>query len=198
MIGNKTMKPLIFAAFIVTSIAAPLAAQEADSMPASATDWGGFYLGGGFMALDGDLTYAGNTPPEYGLAGKTTAAYAGFNLQNGQLVYGAEAAYALGGAARDGDTNFQFNDVFDVKARLGVGLGDALIYGVAGWSSATWDENGVGQTANGLNLGLGVDYQVSEGFFVGVEYIFRDLEEGLNADFLAPLRSIQLRAGLNF
>ncbi len=208
MNGN-TMKTLISMAFVVASTTTPIFAGELDSFAPPATplivlntdvgsEWAGFYVGGDFLVFDGSQTYTGNTPPENFLDGTMLGGFAGFNFQSGQMVYGAEASYGLGSVSQTGDAAYQFTDILDVKARLGVGVGDALVYGLAGWSNANWDDNGTDLAASGFSAGLGVDYQVSDGFFVGVEYLYRNLVETQNADFAAPLRSVQVRAGLKF
>ena len=196
------MKPLFLAAFVVTSIATPLFSGAHDSQNdliiGPPVDWGGFYIGGAYASVGGTLTYAPGPGPDYNLGGGLGGGFAGYNIQNGNIIYGAEAAYSVGRISDETAPNFRFVDLFDIKARLGVEVGDAMLYGIAGWTNALWDENGIDLDAGGVNAGLGIDYLVSDSFFIGAEYIFRDMDETASNVFLAPLQSVQLRAGLKF
>ncbi|MBL4807037.1 MAG: porin family protein [Rhodobacteraceae bacterium] len=199
------MKTLVLVTFVIglgsASIAGEYGSPEISVIsPVAVTatsNWDGFYVGGSISQLFGVQTNS-VALPEYDLNGPFVGGFAGYNVHNGGLIYGAEAAYSLGSAHEDGTPDYQFTDVLDVKARLGFGFGDALVYGVAGWSSANWDDSGVDYTASGFNAGVGVDYLISDSFFVGAEYLFRDLKEDVSAQFEAPLQSVQVRAGFNF
>ncbi|MCF6304205.1 MAG: outer membrane beta-barrel protein [Rhodobacteraceae bacterium] len=201
------MKFLYFVGFLVSSISIPLYAGEHDSLAIAApgvvlafdpqTNWDGVYIGGSFARIDGSQTYA--LGPEFDLSGTMSSGFAGFNLQNGSFVYGAEAAYSVGSVQQECCDIYQFSDMLDLKARVGIGVGDAVVFGVAGWSMATWEDGGGPDLAtSGINLGVGVDYLLNDRFFVGAEYLFRDLNEDATAEFNAPLKSVQIRAGLKF
>lgn len=201
------MKFLCFVAFCVSSISIPLFAGERDSHVVSApeivtafdpqTDWGGFYVGGSFAQFSGTQNYG--LGPEFDMLGDMASGFAGFNLQSGSFIYGAEAAYSVGSVQQECCQPNQFTDMLDLKARVGVGVGDAMVFGVAGWSLATWDEAGAPELASsGINLGVGVDYLLNDRFFIGAEYLFRDLDEDATAEFSASLQSVQIRAGLKF
>ncbi len=193
------MKLLCFVALFVSGFSIPLFAEEHDSSMAFdlQTNWGGVYVGGSFARFDGAQTYG--LGPEFDMLGDMSGGFAGFNLQNGNFIYGAEAAYSFGAVSQECCQPNQFTDMLDLKARVGVGVGDALVFGVAGWTLATWDEGGAPELASsGINLGVGVDYLLNGRFFVGAEYLFHDLEESASAEFNAPLQSVQIRAGLRF
>lgn len=172
--------------------------------------WDGFYVGGLAGFETGEQTYfSGGTFSNgpYDLEGTTYGAFLGYNFQRGGMVYGAEAAYALGDVPSTVPSTFgaNYSSFFDLKARAGYAVGDALVYGVVGGSLGVWeDRTGPPEAASttGLNYGLGVDYQITDQFFLGAEYLVRDL----SGDFDAPSdvsietlsQSAQIRVGLRF
>lgn len=172
--------------------------------------WEGFYIGASSAYENGDQSYLSggafsNGPWE--IHGSTFGAFAGYNFQAGPMIYGAEAAYLIGdvGSAIPSEFGANYARFLDIKARAGYALGDAMLYGVVGQSLGVWEDRvGPPETTitSGLNYGLGVDYQITERFFLGAEYLVRDL----SADFDAPSdvgvvtqsQSAQIRVGLRF
>ncbi len=172
--------------------------------------WEGFYAGGLVALETGEQNYysggAFSNGP-WGLDGTSFGAFAGYNFQSGDFVYGAEAAYSLGDIASDVPSTFGANyaGFLDVKARAGYAIGDALIYGVVGGTLGQWeDRTGPPDTANatGMNYGLGVDYMVNDTLFVGAEYLIRDLSGDFDNDPSVGIDSLttsaQIRVGLRF
>ncbi len=93
----------------------------------------------------------------------------------------------------------------DLKARAGYAAGQALIYATAGASVGNWDNNGMfgaGIQAVGYNFGVGIDIQVNDRFFIGAEYLAREMRgefpSGLPPLYESHTQSIQLRAGISF
>ncbi len=134
------------------------------------------------------------------LAGTLYGAFAGFNVQRGNIVFGGEIAYS------PGEINFAgfptvVNNFLDLKGRIGYAAGSALIYATAGCSSALI--NGTSQyDMTGINYGFGVDFKVTDSFFVGAEYLIRKTEGTLvptfPCTFTSEIQSIGLRAGISF
>ena len=177
---------------------------------ATETSWDGFYAGGLVAFESGDQNYFADgvfTNGPWALEGTTFGAFVGYNYQSGSMVYGAEAAYALGEVDSNVPATFGANyaSFLDVKARAGYTVGDALLYGVVGGSLGSWeDRTGPPDTASatGLNYGLGVDYQISDTLFVGAEYLVRDLSGDFDNDPSVGMDSLtqsaQIRVGLQF
>lgn len=66
--------------------------------------------------------------------------------------------------------------IFDVKARVGYTFGQAMVYGVAGFSSGHQASRGpVTLNASGINYGAGLEYKIGENLFVGAEYLVRGM-----------------------
>lgn len=153
----------------------------------------------------GELGYGApcsTIPFVYDLDANTSfGGFAGYNLQRGALVYGAEVAYNSAGSHVSPFTNEAQSFVLDAKARVGFAAGHALIYGVVGYSMTEWT-TGASYSASGLNYCLGLDYMIGEHLFVGAEYLVRDMS-GLRADDPSrtgrtALSSAALRAGWKF
>jgi len=172
------------------------------AIPDDEAEWGGFYAGGLGSFDSGELNY-GSTAGQFDLNSSTLGAFAGYNFQSGDLIYGAEAAYVFGATPAMGDA--EYSSFFDVKARAGYSVGDALVYGVVGGSVGVWeDRTGPPETVStaGMNYGLGVDYQVTDTIFVGAEYLVRDLVGELETpgdiSIDSLFQSAQIRVGLRF
>ena len=83
-------------------------------------------------------------------------------------------------------------------------MGNALPYITAGGTivgfigSDVWPEN----TMTGYVIGAGVDFQINDRYFVGGEYVYRNVgndDFGPEGDGLeAEITSIAIRAGLRF
>lgn len=175
---------------------------------ASVTDWSGFYAGGVASSVSGEVDYfSGGVFSNGGhrFEGSQFGVMAGYNLQNGRYVYGGEVSYLSGDATVEAFAS-EYTDMIDLKARVGYALGDALIYGVVGYSVGSWFEitGSPVETIQpaGINYGVGVDYLVTNSIFVGAEYLARDLSDDFvdNPGFSleTSVQSVQLRAGWNF
>jgi opacity protein-like surface antigen len=210
------MKKTIVLAAVAASIAGgayagadePVAVVEAivEAEPASqATDWSGFYAGGLYGTNSGEQTYSSG-PAYPDMTGTTYGGFAGYNVQNGSMVYGGEIAYSVGEVFL-GDAIFPdyFHDSFtDAKARIGYATGPTLIYAVAGGSFGTWADGPYGTISSGFNYGAGVDVLVTDQIFVGGEFLIRDLtsedgvEDQVGLTFDTTVQSVQIRVGMKF
>jgi len=120
--------------------------EPSQAYSASAFDWNGFYLG-----LNNAYVNSGGA--EWGIGG-----VAGFNVQDGAMVYGAELeanALVAGGVVTGG--------LYQATARAGYLVSDdVLVYGVGG---AGYD-TGVG---HGL-VGAGMEFALTQEVTLGAEY----------------------------
>ncbi len=130
--------------------------------------------------------------------GEVYGVFAGFNIQNGSLVYGGEARY-LHLNLTDATTGFEVNSVVDLRARLGFAASDRLlVYGAAGYSMA--DATAASSfDMTGFNYGAGAEYNISDSFFLGIDLTGRDLEGSLGIfDYEGTVNTATLRAGFRF
>lgn len=176
---------------------------------ALAADWGGFYAGGSTESNSGDYhdystpnAFIGTT---YGLSDTSASAFGGYLFDTGSYVFGGEISTMLGGntastaplAPRNAD---YVGPVTDFKARAGVEFGNALFYGVAGASMSNFSGYGVDVLVSGATYGVGIDFQVTPTYFVGVEYLNRSMTGVLQGpdDVDINLESIAIRIGYLF
>lgn len=160
------------------------------------------YIGLEYGHVSGDWTEQGPTAP---LAlpmndGDALGVFAGYNWQNGNLVYGGEVRYlsfsdytAAPGAA------FSIDNVLDLRARLGFAADRVLFYGALGYSMGDGTAPGGPLDLDGINIGLGAEFNVTESIFVGVDYTARDMEGTVGAfTYEGDVNTLTLRLGLRF
>ncbi|MEO0903283.1 MAG: outer membrane beta-barrel protein [Pseudomonadota bacterium] len=191
----------------------------------ASADWSGGYAGAQLDALVGDDIFiapvigGGIAVPEDSLDVDTTfSGFAGYQIQQGDIVLGGEFAIgqANGVTVDDFDADLSDTRMIDLKARVGYDLGETLVYGVAGFSQARLldtDDAGIDflgldlDTSTGINYGFGVDYKVNEQFTVGAEYLIRELSveddidrfgENVSARVDTQLETFGVRAAFHF
>ncbi|HCQ64635.1 MAG TPA: hypothetical protein DIU07_05400 [Rhodobacteraceae bacterium] len=160
--------------------------------PVVENDWEGFYGGvtGGMQS--GDIT-----PGPFTFDATTYGGFAGYNFQQGQMVFGAEIAGQIGTLDVNPGPAFDVDMLLDAKVRVGYSFGDALLFASGGYSTfgATTP---LTFAATGWNAGVGLDYAITEKFFVGGEYVYRNMPTTIPAGFDATSHGGQLRAGIKF
>ncbi len=161
----------------------------------------GFYIGleYGHSQTSGAEIEDGDPPESFNIDNDTVfGAFAGYNVQEGALVYGGEIRY-LHIDLVDATTGFTMDSVLDIRARLGYALNDAaMVYGALGYS--TGDATDVTSfDMSGFNYGVGAEYNLTESIFLGVDYTGRQLEgERPGFSYEADVNTLTLRAGLRF
>ena len=165
---------------LTAAMAAVTGSQVADAAEDMAVDtWSGLYLGLGVGVMDGDgpFNHDGEYEVEQDVVG---SAFAGYNLQHGNIVTGVEFALNSGAGSDepdDGD-NYEINFSVDSKLRLGYDIGEsALLYGFVGISGVRTSSGSSTHTYDqfGVNYGIGADMKLSEQFSIGVEGLARHM-----------------------
>lgn len=175
---------------------------------APAVSWDGFYAGLSYSATTGDIDFI-PAPAQALDDGELYSLFAGYRVQNGNLVYGGElGVHVVDEIAVTGFTGVSALDgtFIDARATLGYAFGSLLVYGAVGYSMGTYDDflAGTGDEfdLSGYNYGIGAEYQISERFVLGLDYTARMLEgdNPLNAAQSAEvdLNTISLRASFRF
>lgn len=186
-----------------TTTVEPVVAAPVAKAP---VEFAGFYggLSVGSASADGTLTFGttvGPDPNPYEPSSETAyGAFAGYNFQNGSFAYGVDAQYLSLGDLED--LFAEIGDVWDLRARAGVQSGSFLFYASLGWSwaSVTQTGSGAGSTLDGMNYGLGLEYQTGSALFLGADYIMRNIDGSVN-DFQqldADVDTLSVRAGFRF
>ncbi len=174
------------AAFAIPAHAADLVGEEPPAPPAPvmeaapAADWAGGYAGvtGAYEFGKVQSNQPGNQ--RHVNDGYRGSAFGGFNMQNGQFVYGAEADVGYGNLKGNNASNKMETGVDgSLRARAGFAVtNDVLLYGTAGLAAADMSVREGGRTANKVNMGwtagVGTDVKVTEQVFARGEYRYTD------------------------
>lgn len=179
--------------------------------------WNGTYYGLSAGSVSGsDFTITSGVGEQADLEDTTSlGGFAGFQTQNGLVVYGVELEISsmpdmtgdftgvLAGSSIELD-----QIAIDLKARAGYALGDVLAYGVVGISSYSFTNDIAGLAdfeQTGLSFGVGADYMITDSLFIGAEYLSRmpsgEIEFPADSSVIiheSVVNSLSVRAGLKF
>ena len=167
---------------------------------ASAQDWTGPYIGASLGQGSGEVgvptvgTDTLDSDTIYGL-------FAGYNMQQNNVVYGAELAFHAGEIRSAAFPNQGIDRLMDLKGRVGYAAGPGLVYGVLGYSTNRVFGAGTTSDGSGYSLGMGYDYQINDAFTIGGEILSHKMQNDPNAPLLAvepDISSFTLRAGMKF
>jgi outer membrane immunogenic protein len=197
----------LLAAAALLAATAPALAGPLDAPPAAppavvaappADAFTGFYGALEFGTINGSVTSAPTSSFDGGI---TLGLAAGYNWQTGPFVFGGEVRmmraedFSWPAGAADA-----YRTLYDLRGRAGYAIGDFMVYGALGYSVGTFAPStaNAGDT-DGLNFGIGMEYNVSDRFFLGADLTRRDLE-GTNAlgAVETEIDTLSLRGGLRF
>lgn len=165
---------------------APEAPAAAKSYSAPAGNWSGAYVGGGLTYDFGKFTGSNNGRDAKDLGGTL---YGGYNMQNGSIVYGAEADISYNGEEGNAGTQAGVAGGLtgtqgvngSVRGRVGYDLNPFLVYGTAGLAVANHELSGAGtddeKLAAGYTVGAGVETFVTDNITARVEYRYSDYQK---------------------
>jgi outer membrane immunogenic protein len=166
----------------------------------SVYNWRGAYAGGNLGYQWGDVNNNPTNPS--GVAGGLQA---GYNWQNGQVVFGVETDVQISGAD-DTFAPWKFSNPWfgTLRGRGGFAVNNMLFYGTLGlvYGDLKGQLAGLTETRTeiGLTGGLGMEVGFSQNWSAKVEYLYMDLSDraftitGVNNG----LQSSLLRVGLNY
>ncbi|MDX3927242.1 MAG: porin family protein [Shinella sp.] len=192
---------LMASAMSVAAFQAAQAADVVDEVPQApaaeysepaAPNWAGAYAGGTATWQRGELGAQGGEKAN-GFGG---GIYGGYNMQNGQLVYGGEADLNYSGIDSSNSIREAKQGVNgSVRARVGIDLNPVLLYGTAGVAATSQKlEDGSSSDKNtliGWTAGVGAETFVTNNITARVEYRYTDYK---GKDF--NLDSGNVRSGL--
>lgn len=171
----------------------------------------GLYAGLSAGIFSGETPTAGAASDidDYELSGAGLGGFVGYTstMANG-LTLGLEVA-ATGPVDGDPDENSGYDYAYDINwlvdAKVSVGTtvaNNISVYGFAGMSFANTNHYYREYSTGGYNYGIGANYDMNNGMFVGVEVIQRDLDgygdELADDSGRAVSQAISLRAGFKF
>jgi outer membrane immunogenic protein len=152
-------------------------APQAYEQPAATGQWGGAYAGGAASYNFG--RFNDNGFDDKALGGHV---FGGYNVQQGQLVYGGEADLGYSGNDNvSGGVKTEQGVNGSLRGRIGVEAGPALVYGTAGVAATRIEGSDAtsSDTRNslGLTAGAGAETMVSDGIFARAEYRYTDYQD---------------------
>jgi outer membrane immunogenic protein len=107
----------------------------------------------------------------------------GYDIQSGNVVYGAEleATESTGKISTTGGRIEAGRDLY-AGGRLGYVLGGStLLYAKAGYTNARVSYPGIGgENGDGIRVGAGIEYKLSENMFARGEYRYSNYEQGVS------------------
>jgi outer membrane immunogenic protein len=179
------MSRIAFAAALMTA-GLTVSAQAADlpygsrapytvNQPLNAYSWAGPYLGGNIGYAWGSID--NNPTKPSGFAGGVQA---GYNWQNGPLVFGLEADIQASGA-NDTFAPWKFSNPWfgTVRGRVGYALNNVLFYGTGGlaFGELRGQTPGVTEshTTAGWTAGVGAEFGFAQNWTARIEYLYVDL-----------------------
>jgi outer membrane immunogenic protein len=165
-------------------------------------NWSGVYAGVGCGV---STTTIGAEDSKGGISadGQLCDARLGVDVQRGAIVFGAFASYALSNEALEfGSTTILEKDhQWDVNGRLGLALGNVLLYGHGGYGEAEWGSPAFGGSADVSfwQAGVGIEYAIVPNFSIGLEYAHAwlnldDVYSGLDDYLDGSADKVSLRA----
>ncbi|MFA7415593.1 MAG: outer membrane protein [Rhizobium sp.] len=157
----------------------PQAPAATETYAAPVGGWTGAYIGGSANYDWGRFDNSTDGRDANGFGGSL---YGGYNMQNGQIVYGPEADIGYSdqeGSAGVGLTGKQgWNG--SLRGRVGYDMNPFMIYGTAGLAGANHElTDGVNtddKFAIGYTVGAGVEALVTDNIMARVEYRYSDYQ----------------------
>lgn len=190
------MKSYLFAAVALLTLSNVASAADVVTEAPTVYNWSGAYVGlhagyawGRTEYSDGDDVIFGEVPelrdnPEGFLGG----IQAGYNWQNGAIVYGIEGDLSFGNVdghrlllTSSGDAEFdeEMRMLGTVRARVGYAFDNVLPYITGGFAAGNFKLEGAGSgdtTTNvGWTIGTGVEVGLTEKLSLKAEYLYADL-----------------------
>ncbi|WP_342075562.1 outer membrane beta-barrel protein [Yoonia sp. SS1-5] len=178
-------------------------------------DWNGWYAGlsAGSVSDNEFVITSGTTGAQADLNDSSNfGGFIGHLNQSGSAVFGGEIEIStideLTGSDPAAPVTVELDTlVIDVKAKAGFAVDNILAYGVLGISAYSFENSLLADDfqQTGLSYGAGIDFKLSDSFFIGAEYLSRNPSgitpvagTNLQAEHESSVNSISIRAGMTF
>lgn len=195
----------------------------AQTAPASAADWTGFYVGGHLGGAWADADYSHNQPfvplvepLSFDMSSFAGGGHGGYRHQFGGVVAGFELSYTVNDlddtvvstVVADRSRTFMVDDLLMATVNIGIPMNDWLGYVTGGYAGGDVDihSNVISTGAltssssdweNGWTIGAGVEYAVTPNLRIGAQYNYVDLNPGGRAATQAAGFTLQHHASVD-
>lgn len=204
---SKTLSSVCLSTF-ATMMLASSALASGPSVPAEPTvtyepaphvhNWEGFYGGLQLSSFSGGATV---TPlPTFPFSRTNSfGAFAGYNWQRGNFVFGGELNYSNFSARFPIFPAAAQSNSLELRARAGYAMDNVLIYGFVGGARSSIRSSIASLNQTGYSYGIGAQYMFSNGMFAGLEAAQRRVSGTIGGiQVSSQLNSVSLRAGFQF
>lgn len=169
--------------------AEPAPEPEITPIAPAGPDWSGFYIGSQIGYANADTNVAPGGGDDI-IAGFT----AGYDQDFGSMVIGGAIDYDWTHANLAAG-NVELDNIFRVKLRGGVKVGNGLAYATGGYAEA--DTNLLGSD-DGYFIGAGYDYLVSDRLSIGGELLYHEFDNFNGTVLDADVTTVQVRTVYRF
>lgn len=182
---RNLIKTFAASAILISTASIALAADAIDEIPAAPDavetvtggNWEGAYAGGKVTYQWGKV----KDTKDYDADGAGGGIYAGYNKQDGQIVYGAETDINYSGIDKT------YNGVKSeqgingsLRARIGYDLSPAMVYATGGLAATNMETSDAtssdDKTLFGATIGAGVETKITESITARTEYRFTNYQ----------------------
>ncbi|MBV0911912.1 outer membrane protein [Anianabacter salinae] len=169
----------------------PVIVQPAPVAAPAGVDWSGSYGG---VSLGYGTSVTSTAPSGDGIVG---GAFVGYNYDFGNFVVGAETEYQQSGITYGGGAG-RIDNFTRLKAKFGVEADRALFYATGGATLANGTVNGNSFSDTGYNVGVGMDYAVTDRWTVGAEALYNRFDDVGNTTTDVDATTFSARVGYRF
>lgn len=169
----------------------PSAPESVEVVPSG--NWEGAYVGGKLTHQWGKVKQG----KDYDATGFGGGVYTGYNVQNGQIVYGGEVDLNYSGIDKTyGKVNSEQGLNGSLRARIGYDLSPALVYATGGLAATNMEASDKtsdkSKTLLGATIGAGVETKITESITARTEYRFTNYQtQTFNLDSGATDRGLK-------
>ena len=193
VLGATMISPVgAFAGGMATPVTEPVVAPVAVVVDVT-PDWTGFY-GGAQLGYGSINSTEGVADGNGGLGG----VMAGYRYDFGTFITGIEGDYSWSNINLGDNNEGSLDALYHIKLQAGADLGQAFLYGTAGWAGAEGNFNGQNDSVNGWVAGVGADYDMGNNWTLGAEVLYNSFDDVAGTDVNADATTLMLRAGYRF
>ncbi|MEO0635228.1 MAG: outer membrane beta-barrel protein [Pseudomonadota bacterium] len=150
---------------------------------------------GGYIGASAGAAIFNPTPGFATNTGFLGGAFAGYNIQNGNLVFAPELDIDYSTTSSGA---LDLNYVARVKGKLGYAFDRTLVSAIVGGAYAGADTAGTNLNDFGWLAGASIDYAITDNIFAGGEYLYHSFDSFDSTGIDVNVHTIKARVGFKF